>query len=223
MEKDIRVGSSLRKLKPSDIAILVRRRKDADGLMEELTKRQIRFIIQSDERVLESQEAQDIAAILSAMENPKSLSAMTKSPSNPNLWPLYKNLLKKMSKQVCLHVKESKKANERAKNTVYSLLLQNFLKNSKLRNACCLKLTAKRALTNYRHILELLHEENRKIKTVSGLLRWLERKASDDVDQETLRLESDSDLVRIETIHKSKGLEYPVVILPRTVFMAGKT
>lgn len=49
-----------------------------------------------------------------------------------------------------------------------------------------------------------------------------ERKASDDVDQETLRLESDSDLVRIETIHKSKGLEYPVVILPRTVFMAGK-
>ena len=61
-----------------------------------------------------------------------------------------------------------------------------------------------------------------KLKTVSGLLRWLERKASDDVDQETLRLESDSDLVRIETIHKSKGLEYPVVILPRTVFMAGK-
>ena len=36
LEKDIRVGSSLRKLKPSDIAILVRRRKDADGLMEEL-------------------------------------------------------------------------------------------------------------------------------------------------------------------------------------------
>ena len=77
--------------------------------MEELTKRQIRFIIQSDERVLESQEAQDIAAILSAMENPKSLSAMTKARVTPIFWPLYKNLLKKMSKQVCLHVKESKK------------------------------------------------------------------------------------------------------------------
>ena len=142
MEKDIRVGSSLRKLKPSDIAILVRRRKDADGLMEELTKRQIRFIIQSDERVLESQEAQDIAAILSAMENPKSLSAMTKA----RVTPIFGHSIKLIEEDVqasLLARERIEKANERAKNTVYSLLLQNFLKNSKLRNACCLKLTAK--------------------------------------------------------------------------------
>ncbi len=221
LEKDIRVGSSLRKLKPSDIAILVRRRKDADGLMEELTKRQIRFIIQSDERVLESQEAQDIAAILSAMENPKSLSAMTKA----RVTPIFGHSIKLIEEDVqasLLARERIEKANERAKKYGVLAAFTELFKEFEVEERLLPQINGQRALTNYRHILELLHEENRKIKTVSGLLRWLERKASDGADQETLRLESDSDLVRIETIHKSKGLEYPVVILPRTVFMAGK-
>lgn len=221
LEKDIRVGSSLRKLKPSDIAILVRRRKDADGLMEELTKRQIRFIIQSDERVLESQEAQDIAAILSAMENPKSLSAMTKA----RVTPIFGHSIKLIEEDVqasLLARERIEKANERAKKYGVLAAFTELFKEFEVEERLLPQINGQRALTNYRHILELLHEENRKIKTVSGLLRWLDRKASDGADQETLRLESDSDLVRIETIHKSKGLEYPVVILPRTVFMAGK-
>lgn len=221
LEKDIRVGSGLRKLKPSDIAILVRRRKDADGLMEELTKRQIRFIIQSDERVLESQEAQDIAAILSAMENPKSLSAMTKA----RVTPIFGHSIKLIEEDVqasLLARERIEKANERAKKYGVLAAFTELFKEFEVEERLLPQINGQRALTNYRHILELLHEENRKIKTVSGLLRWLERKASDSADQETLRLESDSDLVRIETIHKSKGLEYPVVILPRTVFMAGK-
>ena len=221
LEKDIRVGSGLRKLKPSDIAILVRRRKDADGLMEELTKRQIRFIIQSDERVLESQEAQDIAAILSAMENPKSLSAMTKA----RVTPIFGHSIKLIEEDVqasLLARERIEKANERAKKYGVLAAFTELFKEFEVEKRLLPQINGQRALTNYRHILELLHEENRKIKTVSGLLRWLERKASDSADQETLRLESDSDLVRIETIHKSKGLEYPVVILPRTVFMAGK-
>src|SRR5690606_22910919 len=37
---------------------------------------------------------------------------------------------------------------------------------------------------------------------------------ADDRETEELRLESDEDLVRILTVHKSKGLEFPVVFLP---------
>ncbi len=82
--------------------------------MEELTKRQIRFIIQSDERVLESQEAQDIAAILSAMENPKSLSAMTKA----RVTPIFGHSIKLIEEDVqasLLARERIEKANERAK------------------------------------------------------------------------------------------------------------
>ena len=48
------------------------------------------------------------------------------------------------------------------------------------------------------------------------MLRWLQTQraegSTDDAAQ--LRLESDRNLVQIVTIHKSKGLEYPVVFCP---------
>ncbi len=221
LEKDIRVGSHLRKLKPSDIAILVRKRKDALGLMEELNKRQIRYIIQSDERVLQSQEAQHITSILTAMENPKSLSAMAKARTTPIIGHTLK-LIEEDIQASLLARERIEKANERAKKHGVLAAFTELFKEFNVEHRLLPQINGQRALTNYRHILELLHAENRKIKTVSGLLRWLERKASASSDEETLRLESDSDLVRIETIHKSKGLEYPVVLLPRAVFVQGK-
>ena len=51
----------------------------------------------------------------------------------------------------------------------------------------------------------------------AALIRWLaERIAADtsEGDEPIVRLESDRHLVQVVTIHKSKGLEYPVVCLP---------
>jgi exodeoxyribonuclease V beta subunit len=52
--------------------------------------------------------------------------------------------------------------------------------------------------------------------SADALLRWLSsrRRASDSDDAAQLRLESDRNLVQIVTIHKSKGLEYPIVFCP---------
>ncbi|HAT29854.1 MAG TPA: hypothetical protein DCW29_03065, partial [Janthinobacterium sp.] len=36
-------------------------------------------------------------------------------------------------------------------------------------------------------------------------------------DERVLRLESDAELVKVVTVHKSKGLEYPLVYLPFAV------
>jgi exodeoxyribonuclease V beta subunit len=50
-----------------------------------------------------------------------------------------------------------------------------------------------------------------------ALLRWLRQNisaSSQADDQSRLSLESDEQLIRIVTIHKSKGLEYPYVFLP---------
>ena len=73
-----------------------------------------------------------------------------------------------------------------------------------------------RRLTNLLHLAELLQQAEREHPSPEALWRWLQAQRgqgrSDDAVQ--LRLESDRHLVQVVTIHKSKGLEYPVVFCP---------
>jgi exodeoxyribonuclease V beta subunit len=77
-----------------------------------------------------------------------------------------------------------------------------------------------RRLTDVRHIGQLLHAEAGRAQLgTSALMGWLARRidlAADDATNEdrTLRLESDADAVQVITIHRCKGLEYPVVYVP---------
>jgi exodeoxyribonuclease V beta subunit len=79
-----------------------------------------------------------------------------------------------------------------------------------------------RRLTNLLHLAELLHvAQIREHLGPAGLLRWLatvrrEQDARDEVGAEAaqMRLESDDAAVKLVTIHKSKGLEYPIVYCP---------
>ena len=74
-----------------------------------------------------------------------------------------------------------------------------------------------RRLTNLLHLAELLAAAEAEHPGPDALLRWLaDRRAVPAVgsEEEQLRLESDEDLVAIVTMHKSKGLEYPIVFLP---------
>ena len=75
-----------------------------------------------------------------------------------------------------------------------------------------------RRLTNLMHLVELLGDDDEARRGPQQALRALARRraagVARDRDSEELRLESDEDLVRILTVHKSKGLEFPVVFLP---------
>ncbi|MGD6428178.1 exodeoxyribonuclease V subunit beta [Xanthomonas citri pv. citri] len=74
-----------------------------------------------------------------------------------------------------------------------------------------------RRLTNYLQLAELLQEADARALGPHGLVDWLSRRianADDNDDAQQLRLESDARRVQIVTLHKSKGLEYPLVFLP---------
>lgn len=73
-----------------------------------------------------------------------------------------------------------------------------------------------RALVNVLHLAELLHA-----RVAAGgaspaaALDWYVRKAAEEAgDEACLRLESDAEAVQILSIHSSKGLEFPVTVLP---------
>ncbi|MET0548963.1 MAG: exodeoxyribonuclease V subunit beta, partial [Xanthomonas sp.] len=74
-----------------------------------------------------------------------------------------------------------------------------------------------RRLTNYLQLAELLQEADTRALGPHGLGDWLARRianADDSDEAQQLRLESDARRVQIVTLHKSKGLEYPLVFLP---------
>src|SRR5699024_3200668 len=73
-----------------------------------------------------------------------------------------------------------------------------------------------RMLTDLRHVAETLHQ--RVVAEGDGLASlttWLrERMAAVRKEERARRLDSDADAVHLATIHSSKGLQYPVVMLP---------
>ena len=76
-----------------------------------------------------------------------------------------------------------------------------------------------RKLTDLLHLREILHQESASRNlSISGTLSFLRRQRSDRLrnrsDEYEILLETDRAAVRIMTVHKSKGLEFPLVMLP---------
>ena len=73
-----------------------------------------------------------------------------------------------------------------------------------------------RDLTDLRHVAELLHAEQLGTTALVGWLRRRIAEAGQDTGDEdrSRRLESDEEAVQVLTVHRSKGLEFPVVYYP---------
>ena len=72
-----------------------------------------------------------------------------------------------------------------------------------------------RDLTDFLHLAEILQQAATLHESEAALLSWFEKQIQGEGRQEAqIRLESERQLVKIVSIHKSKGLEYDLVWLP---------
>lgn len=88
------------------------------------------------------------------------------------------------------------------------------------RRLALVPLTGERRATNYRHLTDLLLEAARDTAPrPAELLRWLGQQIAraderSQAEERQLQLSSDRAAVQVVTMHKAKGLEYPLVFCP---------
>ncbi|MDP5032072.1 exodeoxyribonuclease V subunit beta [Paraglaciecola sp.] len=209
--------AKLRALKPSDIALLVNSHGEAKLLKTALLNLGIATLTQSKESIYKEPEAYDIWLILRAILEPQNAryfeAALLAEVNGLGYGKVYKVINNEVVLQqwiATLH-----ELNESFINLGPLVALTRWF-NLIGATQSLMKLENDRKATNVTQLLEILQENYILFGGGLKLLARFERAiaAEDTSDESLIRLESDEDRVKIITIHASKGLEYPVVIVP---------
>ena len=208
------------RLRPADIAVLVRTGTEAAAVRDELRRRQVASVYLSDkDSVFDSDEARDLQHWLRAVASPRDVRLARAALATRTLDFSIAELLELASVDEAF---DRRCEQLRQLNAVW--LGQGVL--SMLRQTLhLLDLPARwlvadggeRRLTNFLHLAELLQAASAQLDGEQALIRWLAGQRGGNAgggDEQIVRLESDADLVKVVTVHKSKGLEYPLVFLP---------
>jgi exodeoxyribonuclease V beta subunit len=211
------------RLKPADIAILVRDRREASAIRRALVQRKVASVYLSDQdSVVESQEAVDVLRWLQAVANPLdgNLARAAFATATAAL-PLGELARLASDELEWEHRVEQLKALHQAWQRQGVLaMLRRFIHELHLPSKLLGMTGGERRLTNLLHLAELLQEASRELDGEQALIRWFAEQVEgvgEGGDERVLRLESDAELVKVVTVHKSKGLEYPLVYLPFAV------
>ena len=216
----IKDGEALRGVLPADIAILVRDGKEAQAVRRELSSRGVRSVYLSDkDSVYAAQEAHDVLAWLKACAEPDverplraALACITLDLPLVELERLNQDELAWEKR-----VMQFRGYRETWRKQGVLAMLRRLLHDFELPQALIARPDGERVLTNVLHLSELLQQAAAELDGEQALIRHLAEHlalSGQAGEEQILRLESDEQLVKVVTIHKSKGLEYPLVFLP---------
>lgn len=217
--------SETERLKPGDIAILVRNKTYVDLIKNALAKKGIRILFQDESNIFNTEEAREMLRIIEALESPRDVNALRQARATRLMGETINSIIpegfENDSKEK-VDDKAALKARELIEQAVkiwekrgVSAAIAKIMRECRTQFRLLPIIDGERQLANYQHLIEILQEASSSLKGVSGLARWLAQqiKNPSDEDKYRLRLDSDADLVNVMTIHKSKGLEFPVVFL----------
>ncbi|KAF1694156.1 exodeoxyribonuclease V subunit beta [Pseudoxanthomonas koreensis] len=217
---DARAGRATidgRPVQPGDIAVLVRKHREATMIREALARVGIPAVAAGKQSLFATAEAHELHVLLEALLH---------GGDESRLRAALATVLVGEDAQRLSALKDDSPALRQWQDTALGwrerfdrggpLALVNELCAWHATRLLAL-LDGERRLTNYLQLAEQLQEAQRHAPALHGLVDWLEQviaAASADDDAQLLRLESDARRVQVVTLHKSKGLEYPLVFLP---------
>ena len=227
-------------IKPQDIAVLVTRHAEATLVKEALQKRHVPAVVQNSGNIFDSPEVEELMHFLNAVLEPSERRIRTvlvtvliglkatdlELLTDDAFMQWYEFFVKcyeiwqyrDFMSMFRFFMQMSLGKLDGSKVVVPETVIEE--KSVGLRTRLVAEQNGERILTNVLHLAELLHQQEAAGRlSPEGLLSWLSHKRDDQDaarnDEVYLqRLESDADAVKILTVHKSKGLEFPIVFCP---------
>ncbi|MBY6064412.1 exodeoxyribonuclease V subunit beta [Pseudidiomarina sediminum] len=218
-------ASKTRKVAPKDIAILVESGAQAQLMRQALRARQLRSVYLSErDSVFAGRMAQELYTVLLACASPRDPRRLRAVLGCDLLGYTLTDIEH-------IHVDELAWDDFAVRFAGYHELwhhhgvlamVQQLLHDFQVPARLLQQQSGERELTDLLHLAELLQRQAQHVEGQHGLLRFMaehmvqaqeENQRANSAELQ-VRLESDADLIQVVTIHKSKGLQYPLVFLP---------
>ena len=213
-------GETSRPVQASDITVLVRNRLEAAQVREALQTLGIPSVYLSNrDSVFETLEAQELLWLLQAVLAPERENTLRSALATSmfGLTALDIENLNQDEQAWDALVEEFSDYRQIWRQRGVMPMLRALMTARHIAENLLATRGGERRLTDILHISELLQEAASQLESEHALVRWLAQHIAEpdsNAASQQMRLESDKHLVQIVTIHKSKGLEYPLVWLP---------
>jgi exodeoxyribonuclease V beta subunit len=204
----------------ADIAILVRTGREAEIIQQKLSNYGVKSVyLSNNSSVFSSIEANDVLSLLQAVLMPENETTLRLALMTSLLGQTMTELEQITDDQDRWEslVEEFKQYQAIWQYYGVLVMLRRMMKKRHLAENILARQDGERTLTNLMHLGELLQEASNELDSPHALMRWLTKQIvspDPNLENHQQRLESDENLVKIITIHKSKGLEFPIVWLP---------
>jgi exodeoxyribonuclease V beta subunit len=207
-----------RPLAAGDIAVLVRSHAEGSLMRRELQALGVGSVELAQTSVFDSADAQDLERILVAVLEPGREPLLRAALATELLGCTAPEIAALSEHESAVLQRMAQFSDYRDTWLQHGVgpMLRQLVAAEGIARRMLLRADGERRLTNLRHLSECLHEAAPEHPGPEALLRWLQRQRREHEGGEAtqVRLESDQNLVQIVTIHKSKGLEYPIVFCP---------
>ena len=229
---DPRTGSSIvehrpdgttadpRPVQPRDIAVLVRRHADAELVRSALGEVGVPAVVNGTGSVFATKAAQDWLTLLEAIEQPAASTRVRSATLTAFLgWTADDVAGADEDEWDAVHARLGEWRRLLLRRGV-AALYEQIQAGEGLPGRLLSVRAGERALTDLRHVAELLHDHGTDHDTAPAtLVAWLReriRRCDREGDAESMsrRLETDAQAVQVWTVHRSKGLEFPIVYAP---------